>query len=231
MDGISLLNLANHPTHVVLDLDCTRSVGISWNKFFVFANSETETCLESCIIHFPTTPPCSTRVDVDVLETGNVPILFFLSQMENVGTTIELDPNGDKITCPAFGLYSSPAEYSTMGQNVLDLTSLAYQPKSRGRSARPKKHVTFALSEQKLAYPAHTRELDEDENDKPLVRPDRTVVPEEEDDQPLVQPASREEPAEEKRESVAERRVPALVRKRKGLQSGEIHLQHWSKMC
>ena len=24
----------------------------------VFANSETETCLESCINHFPTTPPC-----------------------------------------------------------------------------------------------------------------------------------------------------------------------------
>ena len=46
------------------------------NKSFVFANSATGTCLESCIIYFPTTPPCSTRVDV--LETGNVPILFSL---------------------------------------------------------------------------------------------------------------------------------------------------------
>ena len=39
------------------------------NMSFVFANSETETCRESCIIHFPTTPPCSTRV---VLETGRI---------------------------------------------------------------------------------------------------------------------------------------------------------------
>ena len=65
------------------------------NKSFVFANSETETCFESYIIHFPTTPPCSTR---DVLETGDVHILFSLPQMKNLGTTIELDPEGDKIT-------------------------------------------------------------------------------------------------------------------------------------
>ena len=155
------LNLANHPTHVVLDLGCTRSVGsraaikrfqkhalkkgmttefCRCNKSSVFANSETEICRESCIIHFPT-PPCSTRVYV--LETGDVPILFSRSQMKNVGISIELDPKGDNITCPAFGLYFTPAEYSTMGHIVLDLTSLAYQPKLRERSARPKKHVTF----------------------------------------------------------------------------------------
>ena len=78
------LNFANHPTHVVLDLGCSRSVGSraaigifkkhAWyhgiaaefcrcNKSFVFANSETETCMESCIIHFPTTPPCAITVD------------------------------------------------------------------------------------------------------------------------------------------------------------------------
>ena len=84
----------------------------------MFANSETETCWESCIIHFPTTPPCSTRVDV--LETCSVPILFSLSQMKNLGMTIELNSKGEKITCPAFGLYASPAEYSTMGHIVLD---------------------------------------------------------------------------------------------------------------
>ena len=137
-----------------------------------------------------------------------------LFQMKNLGTTIELDPKGDKITCPAFGLYSSPADYSTMGHIVLDLTSLACQPKSRERSSRPKKHVTFALSEQTSAHPTHTRELDEDEDDKPFVRPDRTAVSENEDDKPLVQPASREEPV--RRESTAERRVPTPVRRRKG---------------
>ena len=85
------LDLANHPTHVVLDLGYTRSIGsrAAIKRFqkhalyygittefcrcknpVVCANSETETCWESCIFHFPTTPPCSTRVDV--LETGNV---------------------------------------------------------------------------------------------------------------------------------------------------------------
>ena len=160
------LNLAKHPTHVVLDLGCTRSIGSratieifkkhAWyhgtttefcrcSKSFVFANSETETCMESCIIHFPTAPPCCTKVDV--LETGDVPILFSLPQINKLGITIELDPKGDKITCPAFGLYSSPAEHSTMGHIVLDLTSLAYQPTtiSRERSGHPKRHVTFVM--------------------------------------------------------------------------------------
>ena len=69
--------------------------------------------------------------------------------MHNLGIPLELDPKGDKITCPAFGLYSSPADYSKMGHIVLDLTSLAYQPKSRERSGRPTKRVTLALSQRK----------------------------------------------------------------------------------
>ena len=225
---------ANHPTHVVLDLGCTRSIGsraaikrfqkhalyygittelCRCDKSFVFANAETETCWENCIIHFPTTRPCSTRVGI--LETGNVPILFSHPQTEHLGMTIELDPKGDKITCPAFGLYSSPAEYSTMGHIVLDLTSLAYQPKSRERSAHLKRHVTFALSEQKSAYAPHTRELDEDDDDKPLVCPDRVTASEDENDEPLVRPSSRREPVKEKRDSAAERSVPVQLRRRK----------------
>ena len=129
------LNISNHPTHVVLDLGCTRSIASRaalttefrrCHKSFAFANSETETCWESCIIHFPTTPPCFTRVDV--LETGDVPIFFSLSQMKNLSTTIELDPKGDNITCPAIGLYSSPAEHSTMGQSVWTQRSLPISP-------------------------------------------------------------------------------------------------------
>ena len=142
------LDLAHHPTHV-LDLVCTRSFGsrktirrfqtyalycgittgfCPCSKSFVFADSEAETCRENCLVHFPSTPPCSTRVDV--LETGDVPMLFSLLQMQNLGIILELDPKGAEITCPAFGLYSSPVEYCTMGHVVLDLTSLAYQPKS-----------------------------------------------------------------------------------------------------
>ena len=90
---------------------------------------------------------------------------------------------------------------------MFDLTSLAHQPKSRERSAHPKRHVTFALSKQKSA---------EDGDDNPLVSPDRTAVSEREGDQPLVQPASRKEPVEEKRDSAAGRRTPAQLRRRKG---------------
>ena len=95
------LNFTDHPTHVVLDLGCTRSIGSraaierfqkqAWyfgittefcrcHKSFVFANSKRGTCWESCIINFPTTPPCTARVDM--LEAGDVPILFFLPQMK-----------------------------------------------------------------------------------------------------------------------------------------------------
>ena len=78
--------------------------------------------------------------------------------MKNVGISIELDPKGDNISCPAFGLYSSPAEYSTMGHIVLDLTSLAYQPKFRERYVRPKKHVTFCSIGAKISISSsHTR--------------------------------------------------------------------------
>ena len=63
--------------------------------------------------------------------------------MKKLGLTIELDPKGDKITCPAFGSYSSPVEYSAMGNIVLDLTSLAYQPKSREGVCSPEETCDF----------------------------------------------------------------------------------------
>ena len=194
------LNLANHPTHVVLDCGCTRTIGSraaierfrkhAWycgittefcrcNTSFVFANSESETCKERCIIHFPTIPQCSAKVDA--LETGDVPILFSLFQMKNLGMTFELVPKGDQITCPAFGLYSCPAEHSTMAHIVLDLTTIAHQSttKSRQQSGHPKRHVTFVMYERRPASPAHAPDMHEDED---------------EDDKPLVRPASRKEP-------------------------------------
>ena len=61
-----------------------------------------------------------------------------------------------------------------MGHVVLDLTNLAYQPttKTCEQSGHPKRHVTFAMSRRRQAYPAHAPDMhDDDENDKALVRP------------------------------------------------------------
>ena len=137
-----------------------------------------------------------------MLETGNAPI----PQMKILGMTVDLDPKGHKITCPAFGLCSCPAEYSTMGHIFLDLTSLAYQPKSRERPAHPKRHVSFALTE-KSVHPVHSPELDEDDDDKPLVRPDHACVSEDEDNKPLVQLELK---------TALELVTPPRVRKRRG---------------
>ena len=54
-----------------------------------------------------------------------------------------------------------------MGHIVLDLTSLTYQPttKSSDRSGHPKRHVIFAMSERKPAYPAHALDMHEDEDE------------------------------------------------------------------
>ena len=151
---------------------------------------------------------------LDVHETGNVPIFLSLPQMKNLGMIVQLDPNGDKISCPAFDLYSSPAEYSTIGHIVLDLTSLAYHPKSRERFDHPKGHLTFP--KQKSAYPPDKRELDENDDDKSFVRPDRAIVSEDEDDEPLVKPSSRTSSFKEKREFAAECSIPTSLRRRKG---------------
>ena len=93
------------------------------------------------------------------LRQGDAPILLSLSQMKNLGTTIGLDPQGDKIICPALGLYSSPAEHSTMGHIVLDLTNLP-TTKSREQSGHPTRHVTFAMSGRRPAYPTHASDID-----------------------------------------------------------------------
>ena len=114
--------------------------------------------------------------------------------------------------------FSSPAEHSTIGHVVLDLTCLACQPttKSREQSSHPKRHVTFALSERRPAYPAHAPDMDEDED---------------EDDKPFVRPASRKEPAKEKSDLDTDDEdllplVPPRQRQCEKGQSGRTQLLH-----
>ena len=123
-----------------------------------------------------------------------------------------------------------------MGHIVLDLTSLAYQP------VHPKRHVTFAMSKRKPAYPAHAQDKHEDDDERLLAQRDHTVVSDDGDDQLLVQPAPRKEPAEERRDPatndghlapfVPPRPPPAApVRRRKDRQYGKTQLPHWKKRC
>ena len=135
--------------------------------------------------------------------------------MKNLGMTIDVDPKGDTITCPAFGLYSSPVEYSTMGHIVLGLTSLAYQPRLRERSTHLQRHVTLPLTEQKSAYPGHTREVDEDEDDQPLVQPTSIKKSQWKKSMNLLQDAEFLHKYEEE----------------KDLQLGKTHLPRSNKMC
>ena len=93
----------------------------------------------------------TTFYKVHVLETSDVPIFFSLSQMKNLGTTIELDQKGDKIKCPTFGLRSTPVEHSTVGRIVLYFANLAYQPTTKSRE------VTFAISERRPQLMHQTR--------------------------------------------------------------------------
>ena len=85
-----------------------------------------------------------------------------------------------------------------MGHIVLDLTT-----KSSDRSGHPKRHVILAMSERKPVYPAHALDMheDEDEDDKPLVRPTTRKEPHkegrdqaihDEDLAPLVPPRLRD---------------------------------------
>ena len=101
LDGVSSLGSCPPFDARCSDLGCTQSFGsrkrirrfqkyalycgvtrgfCPCSKSFVFANSEGDPCRENCLVHFPTTPPCSATVDV--LETGDVPILFSLLQIQ-----------------------------------------------------------------------------------------------------------------------------------------------------
>ena len=110
----------------------------------------------------------------------------------------------------------------------LDLTSLTCKPKSRERSSRPTKHVTFALSQRKSASPARVQTVDDDGDDRPLVGSDHTTASEEDDgdDKPLVQPTFVL-----KRESSAKTECSYTVTKKKRTSSLARSVRHTGTRC
>jgi len=108
-------------TFVIFDLGCTKSMGsipeitafsatcaahgmtVEFSPtryFFSFANRDTTQITEKCWTWFPTSPPCST--DVDICDEGNVLILLSLSQMGNLRLTSYTGSrrNGEPRTTP-----------------------------------------------------------------------------------------------------------------------------------
>ena len=137
------IDLRQNPGHVILDLGCTKSMGslravnafidyawyfgiwVEWlpcNTKMSFANSQTTT-LKWCVrMHFPTNPPISTIVDVH--EEGDIPILFSLPQMMNLGFKLDLNETECRLTCHAFGYNHVTLDFCTSRHIVLDLCTI-----------------------------------------------------------------------------------------------------------
>ena len=132
---------------VILDLGCTKAMGsrttinafcaactsydihcelMPTHSFFSFANNKTTVAWEKCRIHFPTTPPCHT--DVDICEEGNVPILMSLPQMRKLYFTITMTLDPVYLNCPAFGDQDTPALMATSQHVVLNLADIKFNP-------------------------------------------------------------------------------------------------------
>ena len=98
--------------------------------------------------------------------------------------------------------------------------------KSREQSGHPTRHVTFAMSERRPAYPSHAPDMDEDKD---------------EDDKPLLRPASRKEPPKEKSDLetddedllpvVPPRSPPVAPVRKERTQYGRTQLLHWNTRC
>ena len=139
--------------------------------------------------------------------------------MKHLGMTIELDPKRDKITCPAFGLYSSPAEYSTMGHFGFGFDESCVPDKIAWADRSKNQQI-------QLAHENWTKMM----TINPLVCPDNVTVSEDEDDEPLVRPSS--ELIKEKRDSADITLCSYTVTKQKRTSSlAETHLLHWNKIC
>ena len=139
----NMVHLPTNPTFVILDLGCTRSMGSrkavnaflkAWrlkgneaeilesNASFKFANSQATNCKEKMRIWFHTKPPIYT--DVDIVEEGNVPILFSLPQMQNLRFQLEADPENVYLTCKSLDYYRQPLKMSVTKHLVIDLCDI-----------------------------------------------------------------------------------------------------------
>ncbi len=124
----SVIDLAQNPTYVSLDLGCTKSMGSIYavNNFmrtahihgldyeivpstskFSFAISDTTTFHQALRICFPTKPPTFTVVDI--VDQGRVPILFSRQETKHLRMQLDMRPDHVLNYCEALGLHNVQA--------------------------------------------------------------------------------------------------------------------------
>ena len=93
---------------------------------FSFANSETSMVKERLHLHIRSDMSRTACIEttVDILDEGQVPILFSIEQMRNLRFTIEHAPVGEFITCRGFGMNKMPLSVSASNHAVLNILGL-----------------------------------------------------------------------------------------------------------
>ena len=91
---------------------------------------------EKLVIHFRNddSPTGWVTTAVDILDQGDVPILFSVAQMRNLRMNIEHTPACDFLTCTLFGMKRYPLPVSTSDHTVLDIMHLAMSQKKPSHS-------------------------------------------------------------------------------------------------
>ena len=142
--SMQVVDLLKSPLHVILDLGCTRPMGSrkavmrfyqSAHKVglkcwfepvyskFKFADSKELEMFEALVVQFPTTPNPTTTA-FDICEQGDVPILFSVYQMMNLGFKLDMSPHGVYLTCEAMGYDHRLLPWCGTGHLVLNLGDL-----------------------------------------------------------------------------------------------------------
>ena len=103
---------------------------------FSFANGQRSSVHEKLVIHFRNddSPTGWVTTAVDILDQGDVPILFSVAQMRNLRMNIEHTPACDFLTCTLFGMKRYPLPVSTSDHTVLDIMHLARSQKKPSHS-------------------------------------------------------------------------------------------------
>ena len=168
------VDLRYSPTYVIIESGCTRVMGSrtaimrlvkacrrhkNSNKIdfsfehsssrFSFANGEQSNVRQKLVIYFQNDQAPTGWISTanDILDHGDVPILFNVEHLRNLRMSIEHTPVGDYLTCSLFGLKRFSLPVSASNHNVLDIVMFA-------SSVRQPNHSFTAINPSFASCPA-----------------------------------------------------------------------------